>query len=61
MWAGCRVEECLRMVRCVRAVDRAKGTLLAPADYATGRPYITNTMAGIDSYYRYRTSIRLAA
>ncbi len=47
------MDECLRMVRSVRAVDRAKGTLLAPADYHTGRSYITNTMAGIDTFYRY--------
>jgi alkyl hydroperoxide reductase subunit AhpC len=53
--AGCRVDECLRMVKCVRAVDRARGTLLAPADYHTGRSsYITNTMAGIDTFYRYQ-------
>ncbi len=52
--AGCRVDECLRMVKSVRAVDRAKGTLLAPADYHTGLSYITNTMAGIDTFYRYK-------
>jgi hypothetical protein len=46
------VELTLRMVAAFKMVDDAKGSALAPADWESNQPTITNTKAGILNYYQ---------
>ena len=46
------VELTLRMVTTIKMVDDAKGSALAPADWESNQPTITNNMAGVLKYYQ---------
>ena len=46
------VELTLRMVATIKMVDDAKGSALAPADWESNQPTITNTKAGVLKYYQ---------
>ena len=45
-------ESTLRMVATIKMVDDAKGSALAPADWESKQPTITNTKAGVLKYYQ---------
>ena len=40
------------MVATIKMVDDAKGSALAPADWESNQPTITNTKAGVLKYYQ---------
>ena len=40
------------MVAAIKMVDDAKGSLLAPADWESNQPTITNTKAGVIKFYQ---------
>ena len=49
---GRSVEETLRMGAAIKMVDDDKGSAIAPANWESNQPTITNTKAGVLKYYQ---------